>query len=228
MSDPTPAENARFVDIGGGTIAEMMSNQVQFFYDPTTGEARAHFNGRSYLPVGSKYIEIGSNTDLLQIQFNDPTLCYGADDPTLADPVTGADLSKISVAGVMVLIKKAYDKEYNARASAIAAALAAAEQLATVMAAFNVAVASPAPDGTTADFTAGASNLRVVAFTDTSTTVQPNTITAWAWHFGDGGATSIEQNPVYTFSAPGEYTVQLAVTDSTGVVVRTSVIVQVT
>jgi PKD repeat protein len=56
------------------------------------------------------------------------------------------------------------------------------------------------------DFTAtpllGAAPL-AVQFTDLST----NT-TSWAWSFGDGG-TSTERNPVHTYAAPGNYTVEL-------------------
>ena len=51
-----------------------------------------------------------------------------------------------------------------------------------------------------------------VFFTDLSTS--PNTgITAWAWDFGDGN-TSTLQNPTHTYAAPGVYTVCLTVTDS--------------
>jgi PKD repeat protein/uncharacterized protein YjiK len=39
--------------------------------------------------------------------------------------------------------------------------------------------------------------------------------TAWDWDFGDG-ATSSEQNPVHTYTAPGSYTVTLTVTNAGG------------
>ena len=38
----------------------------------------------------------------------------------------------------------------------------------------------------------------------------------WLWDFGDG-STSTEQNPVHTYTSPGNYTVTLTVTDSCGV-----------
>ncbi|MDD3135788.1 MAG: DUF2341 domain-containing protein, partial [Methanoregula sp.] len=50
-----------------------------------------------------------------------------------------------------------------------------------------------------------------VQFTDT-TTVNP---TAWYWDFGDN-ATSAEQNPVHTYTAIGNYTVNLTVSNSYG------------
>ena len=50
-----------------------------------------------------------------------------------------------------------------------------------------------------------------VSFTDMST----NSPTAWAWSFGDGG-TSALQNPVYTYTTPGTYTVSLTATNYGG------------
>ena len=62
----------------------------------------------------------------------------------------------------------------------------------------------------TANITAGPAPL-TVQFTDTST----GNPTAWSWSFGDS-ATSTEQHPVHTYTAPGTYTVSLTVTNSTG------------
>lgn len=54
-------------------------------------------------------------------------------------------------------------------------------------------------------------NQRVVNFLDKST----GSPTSWSWSFGDGGS-STQQNPVYTYSAPGNYTVTLTVTNAAG------------
>lgn len=51
----------------------------------------------------------------------------------------------------------------------------------------------------------------IVQFTDTSTEI-PN---SWAWSFG-GDATSIDQNPVHTFTTSGTYTVTLTITNYLG------------
>ncbi len=55
-----------------------------------------------------------------------------------------------------------------------------------------------------------------IQFTD-QTTVPPGggTITSWAWDFGDGGSSTL-QNPSHTYTATGFYTVSLRVTSSTG------------
>lgn len=47
------------------------------------------------------------------------------------------------------------------------------------------------------------------SFTDQSTGA-----TSWAWAFGDGAASSV-QNPVHTYAGPGTYTVSLTVTNGT-------------
>ena len=51
-----------------------------------------------------------------------------------------------------------------------------------------------------------------VQFTDTS---GDSSVTAWSWTFGDGG-TSTAQNPSYTYSATGTYTVSLKETNDGG------------
>ncbi len=64
----------------------------------------------------------------------------------------------------------------------------------------------------TADFTSGCGSL-LVNFADTST----NTPTSWLWDFkNDGLATSILQNPSYTYAVPGTYTVKLTATNIGG------------
>ena len=70
-------------------------------------------------------------------------------------------------------------------------------------------------DPGTVDFeavpTSGAAPLVDVQFTDLSA----DNPTAWAWDFGDGGTSAI-QNPTHTFTSPGAYTVSLTVTTSAG------------
>ena len=64
----------------------------------------------------------------------------------------------------------------------------------------------------TATPTSGSAPL-TVQFTDQST----GTVTAWAWDFNnDGIIDSTSQNPTYTYSTPGNYTVKLTVTNTKG------------
>ena len=75
----------------------------------------------------------------------------------------------------------------------------------------NIAADNQAP---AADFvgspTSGQAPL-IVKFTNQST----NSPTSWSWDFGDGGS-STAQSPVYTYTAGGDYTVTLTVTNAYG------------
>lgn len=71
------------------------------------------------------------------------------------------------------------------------------------------------PGFPTASFTHVLSlNGREVPFKDTSSD-QDGTIVSWAWDFGDG-ATSTLEDPVHTYAANGTYNVSLTVTDNDG------------
>ena len=72
----------------------------------------------------------------------------------------------------------------------------------------------------TADKTSGEAPL-TVKFTDQST----NGPTSWAWDFGDG-TTSTLQNPEHIYTEAGTYTVKLTVSnaDGTDVMIRTAYI----
>lgn len=199
MSGTTPATSARFNDMGNGIISEMIADQVQFFYDPTTGSARATYNGLPYILINGVYHSLNVTFDCLQVDLDsEMTRCYGLEQGgAVVDPVTGVDLTKISVAGIMTLIKIAYDSEYNTRAAAM-----------PPVAAYSVAV-----------------NGLNVTFTDKSTPAFGNTLTAWAWDFGDGNTVAIPavpdstsniQNPTFTYTKAGTYTVTLDITASNG------------
>jgi hypothetical protein len=140
MSDPydtmagiDPTTNARFTLLGNGQYSEMISDQVQLFWDPVTGDGRCIFNALPYLNIGGTYTQLGGVMNNLMVDFIDKIgTCYGEG---LTDPVTGADLGGISVAGISLIVKAAFDKEYNAAAAAQAAAVAAAEAAAEAAAA---------------------------------------------------------------------------------------------
>lgn len=211
-----PTTNARFTDMGGGTLSEMMSANIQFFYDPTTFASRAIFNGLPYLEIGSAYHALNAVPDILSVDFTSKMQqCYGALLGTLTDPVTGVDLTKVSVAGVMVLIKTAYDQEYNERAEAIAAALAQAQAMANANALFGNSVDSPNANGTNVNFTITYSDM-TITLQNATTTDTGVTQSSFSWLFGDGVGLSSDENPTYTYAQAGTYTVSLVVTDSSG------------
>jgi PGF-pre-PGF domain-containing protein len=59
-----------------------------------------------------------------------------------------------------------------------------------------------------------------VTFTDKSS----GTPTSWSWNFGDG-STSAEKNPVHNYSAAGNYTVNMTVTNQNGIDSKTQEII---
>ncbi|AKB32995.1 cell surface protein [Methanosarcina siciliae HI350] len=78
----------------------------------------------------------------------------------------------------------------------------------------SVKYAGSGPVAPTADFSVNVTEGGVplaVRFSDEST----GSPTAWVWDFGDN-ETSSEQNPVHTYSAAGNYTVNLTVTNEVG------------
>lgn len=127
MTTPLPPPQARFTDLGQSMQSELISNHVQLFYDVVTGQASAVFNGNQYLSIAGKYMLLADTADMLPVDFSSQmTRCYAEGSTPVTDPETGADLTKISVAGLMTLIKMAYDIEVNARETARLAAVAAA------------------------------------------------------------------------------------------------------
>lgn len=114
-----PPPQARFY-ANGPLTAELLGTRITIDYDPVAGTARALFDGQLYLPVeNGTYTKLADFADVLVLDFTSQvTRCYGAEAGVMTDPVTGADLTQVSVAGLMTLIKKAYDIEINARAAA--------------------------------------------------------------------------------------------------------------
>lgn len=203
----TISKTARFTDLGAGMTSEMIGTNIQITYDPATQAASVNFTGKPYVQINGVYHSIGSNSQSVGANLSDKLAAtYGSG----TDPVTGADLSKVSIAGLMVIIKAAYNEFCNERADADAlSALAVAN---TVL---SQAQATPATNGTGAIFTSTASGL-AATFTDMSAPAAGATIVSWSWIFGDGYGSSTLKDPTYTYQAAGTYTVTLVASDSTG------------
>jgi hypothetical protein len=113
------SENARIRVIAEGVTAEMIAEQTHLFYDPATGGGSVSFQARESLFVAGGYQPLAGNFDILQANVADIMERQFAPAGAV-DPVTGADLSAISAAGVMLVIKAAYDVLFNERAAALA------------------------------------------------------------------------------------------------------------
>jgi len=128
------SENSRFKDQGNGLTSELIANQIQVFYDPTTQQVRAIFNGAPYLFLNGRYVPLGHEVDILREDIT-PLLAEIPCEPGDIDPVTGADLSQLSYMGMMIAFKRSFDKLHNARAARIAAEIVEAERQAAAVAA---------------------------------------------------------------------------------------------
>lgn len=121
MSEPS---NARIRTISEGVTAEMIAEQTHLFYDPQTAGGTIAFQARESLFVNGTYQPLAGDFDVLHVSIGDiASRCFGIG----ADPVTGADLSQVSAAGIALIIKAAYDTLFNERAAAIAQLSAAQE-----------------------------------------------------------------------------------------------------
>uniref|UniRef100_UPI00286D0BC4 PKD domain-containing protein n=1 Tax=Salinibacterium sp. TaxID=1915057 RepID=UPI00286D0BC4 len=67
-----------------------------------------------------------------------------------------------------------------------------------------------------ADVTSGPATSLTVAFSSAGTRHPLSLDYSLQWNFGDGSATSAAENPTHTYTAAGEYTAQLTVTDILG------------
>lgn len=109
--------NARIRTLADGVTGEMIAEQTHLFYDAATGSGSVSFQGRESLFVNGTYQPLTGDFDILQANLADiATRQFVATGVT--DPVTGADLSAVSAAGMVLILKAAYDTLYNERAIA--------------------------------------------------------------------------------------------------------------
>ena len=115
--------NPRITVIADGVQTELIAEQTHLNYDPATGGGTVAFQYRPQLFVSE--VAKGPAGDWSVLQLNIAEIgprCFG----TGTDPVTGADLSQISVTGVAAIAKAAFDIAFTEAADAAAAAQAAA------------------------------------------------------------------------------------------------------
>ncbi|WNL46547.1 hypothetical protein RKE25_02605 [Dyella sp. BiH032] len=114
----TESANARIRALAAGITAEMIAEQTHLFYNPQSGAAWISFQARESIFVNGTFQATAGDYDVLQVTVDEiATRCLGIGN----DPVTGVDLSKVSAAGMAMIIKAAYDTLFNERAAAKAA-----------------------------------------------------------------------------------------------------------
>jgi len=109
--------NSRFSTLENGITLETIATVVHIDYDPATQAAQVIFSGKQYMqPASGVYVQVGTEQDNLGLDLSSRMAdVVGKAGDT--DPVTQADLSSITIAGLMTLIKRHYDTAHNARAA---------------------------------------------------------------------------------------------------------------
>lgn len=114
----TEVTNARVRQLAAGITAEMIAEQTHLFYNPQNGTAWISFQARESIFVNGAFQATAGDYDVLQVTVDEIAVrCLGVG----TDPVTGTDLSKVSAAGMAMIIKAAYDTLFNERSAAKAA-----------------------------------------------------------------------------------------------------------
>lgn len=109
------SENTRVREIATGVTAERIATETHIFYDPIHQDAQIIFQGEEFLMLGETVSSKLEGRQMLDVGLGEiiaRTFDAGA------DPVTGADLSSISPAGVTAIIKAVYDVLHNERHAA--------------------------------------------------------------------------------------------------------------
>lgn len=109
-------ENARIRDIAPGVTAERIANSTHIDYNPTTGAMVITFVAPEYVVVGENVTELAGRSEAMRVTFDEiASRKFGENE---VDPVSEIPLDDVSVAGVALIIKRAFHLLYNERAQA--------------------------------------------------------------------------------------------------------------
>lgn len=105
----------RITTVAAGITRELIAEQTHAFYDPATKNVSMSFQHRLNLYVNNVHAGPAGDWDVLTLDLAAvATRCFS----TATDPVTGADLSKISAAGVLQILKDTFPVAYDEAAAA--------------------------------------------------------------------------------------------------------------
>jgi hypothetical protein len=105
---------SRFKPISGAVEFEALAPRIETIWDPVTEDGYVNFTVVNYMKVDGAYDLSVPPYGEQAIRANFADLMPRQFAPAgLVDPVTGADLSMISGAGMVLLFKAAFDVLYN-------------------------------------------------------------------------------------------------------------------
>lgn len=113
MSEPTPpVPNSRKFLYKGSVPVELWAVGVQINYNPANRTAQIFFNAQAMTMMNGVPLQLPYVSDTLEVDLSaQKTRCFGYG----LDPVTGFDLSQVSVAGLDRIISCAFDTLHNER-----------------------------------------------------------------------------------------------------------------
>lgn len=107
--------NSRIREITPGVMVERVAADIHISYNTLTQGANITFQGEEFLlDAAAKPVAALAGREALHTSLG---AIAGRTFDVGIDPVTGADLSRISVAGIGNLIRAVYDQLHNARAA---------------------------------------------------------------------------------------------------------------
>lgn len=104
--------NSRIRTTAVGTRVERIATETHIFYEPRSQDANIVFQGEEYMtnPEGTAVYDKLEGRAALALSLSAiATKTYDAG----IDPVTGADLSQVSPAGIAAIIRAVYNSEHN-------------------------------------------------------------------------------------------------------------------
>lgn len=189
----TSNSNARYTSLGNGATLVTLAPMVQLTYQANGMPDIASFSCAEYMATGNTFFQTQSNPRNIIVDLESAMeRCYGSQNAVLIDPVTGVDLTRVSVAGMLSIFQSAFDTECNVQA------------LQKQLKAANVSAKS-------VSFTSVANGATVTFASNTGTV----NVASWGWLLGDG-MYSLDSDPAHTYVTTGNVEVSFIVVDTSG------------
>lgn len=191
----TSNSNARYTTLDNGATLVTLAPMIQLTYQPGGNPGIASFNCVEYMATGNTFFQAQSNPRAVIVELEDALeTCYGSQNAVLTDPVTGADLTKVSVAGLLSIFQSGFDTECNVQALQKQLKLANTEA-----------------NSVSFNYTA---NGNILSFTSNTGTAN---VVSWGWILGDG-MYSLDADPIHTYVMAGNVEVSFIATDASNTI----------
>lgn len=198
----TSNSNARLTHLENGTVLQTFSPIVTLTYSPNGIPGVASFSCTDYMVAGNNYYSVNSQPKTTIVNLKDSlSVCYGSQKSTLVDPVTGADLTQLSVAGLLLIFQVAFDAECNKQFLENQLKVSNTE-----MVSFTYT-----SNGSSIQFSSNTGNIQAVT---------------WGWLFGDG-TYSLNSDPIHKYIVPGNVSASFIAIDANNNIYSNTQIIEV-